>query len=190
MRLSLASSWTAILFLSFLLGCILEDPVSSIPDSNLLLNPSFEIYGIPSLLGWVPSTEDTSAIHFFREVPPQGGKYSLGLETAWTAANSATAKVPAMVGSHRYRLALWARSNGVSGFASLYLKTSDTLAFRKTVELPETAWTSYSLIDTIVAKQGDSLFVSLSGGMSQLLAGRTLFDLCTLEILNGPPLKN
>jgi hypothetical protein len=42
-------------------------------------------------------------------------------------------------------------------------------------------WQSYSILDTFNVAAGDSFMVQFTGGISQLLSGKSYFDLCQLQ---------
>ena len=46
-------------------------------------------------------------------------------------------------------------------------------------------WTKYSVIDTLNITEGDSLFVLLNDGGTEIVDGITYFDLAELRLMNG-----
>ena len=152
--------------------------------TNLLRNSSFESNGSPSLQGWW--VMDSSDVQFVQDTPSGGGSWSIKLESVWGLppfvpfVRSTIASPP---GTHQYRFSLWAKVIGVGGSAFFMVKTPDTLITRRSIMIADTAWTSYSVLDTLTTDAGDSLLVVLSGGFSHLLPGQTFYDLCSLEEL-------
>ena len=149
--------------------------------SNLLQNLSFESNGNPSLQGWW--FMDSSDVQFMHDTPPGGGSWSIKLEAVWGPPAFVRSTVASPLGTHRYKFSTWAKAIGVGGSAFFMVKTPDTLITRRSIMIADTAWTSYSVLDTLTTDVGDSLLVVLSGGFSHLLAGQTFYDLCSLEEL-------
>ncbi len=152
-------------------------------SGNLLLNPSFESNGAPSLEHW--SVQDTSRVRFSPDVPPGGGSYSVAIAVDWAPPAFVRTAVAAPAGAHRYRLSWWGKSEQIAGAAYLGIQKPDTLIlFYPHGGLTiDSTWTEYSLLDTIATETGDKLVITLSGGISQWSGGKTYYDLCSLEIL-------
>lgn len=152
-------------------------------SGNLLLNPSFESNGTPSLEHW--SVQDTSLVRFSPDVPPGGGSFSVSIEANWGPSGFVRTAVPVPAGAHRCRLSWWGKKTGqIYGGANLGIQKSDTLIlFPKVSYTSDSTWTEYSSLDTITTEAGDELVVTFFGGVSQMQTGTTYFDLCSLEIL-------
>jgi hypothetical protein len=163
-----------------IISCNEEDPVSP-PSGNVLLNTSFEKNGKFSAEGWsLPLSSDSST-----EVPPDGGKYSLLIESSQPPEVYAEVKVPVLANYNRYTLSFWSKSSGVTnninGKAVLTLLRNGNEVKSVSLILDNIIWESHSLTDTFAVAPGDSFLVRLSGGMSQLFSGETNFDRCKLE---------
>lgn len=153
-------------------------------SGNLLLNPSFESNGAPSLEHW--SVQDTFLVRFSADVPPGGGSFSVSIEANWGPPGFVRTALPVPAGVHRYRLSWWGKKSGqIYGGAYLGIQKSDTLILflPKTSYTSDSTWAEYASLDTITTEAGDKLVVTFSGGVSQWLTGTTYFDLCSLEIL-------
>lgn len=171
--------------LCFLSGC--SDrflPSAPTESANLLTNGSFEYSNSPSLNGWYAEHADTMWLHFSRDVPSEGGSFSITVDAIWGPPISIVQSVSPPLGMNRYQLSAWSKVIGVGGSLSLSIKKADTLIVRKLVRIVDTVWTNYVLFDTLLAESRDSLIVKLSGGFSQLRPGKTFFDLCKLEKLD------
>ncbi len=152
-------------------------------SGNLLLNPSFESNGTPSLEYW--NVEDTSRVRFSPDVPPGGGSYSVAIAVDWAPPAFVRTAVAAPAGTHRYRLSWWGKSEQIAGAAYLGIQRSDTLILflREVIYPADSTWREYAMLDTITTKTSDKLVITLSGGVSQWSIGKTYYDLCSLEIL-------
>lgn len=164
-------------------GCSKSSPTSPSASGNLLSNPSFESNGSPSLQGWSHAYMDTSIFAFTSDVPPAGGKYSVAIDAVWGPPNTISQTVPVSPGDHQYKFSAWAKKIGFGGQLQLYLERSGSLSLLKYIDVTDTTWTEYSLVDTLSVEGGDSLRVLISGGLSQLQAGTTYFNLCELKQL-------
>ncbi len=183
MRLSFLRVSLICLLLSAALSCK-KDGITEPPcDQIILIDESFEKDGRGSLAGWVPD-DTTSHIKFSLDVPPGGGDWSLTIETGWFQIFYVSKKVPLFRGKNRYRLSFWAKAKYVQGFAYLNLNQGDSSGIRRLISVTDTAWSMYSVIDTISADTGDSILVGLTGGIGQLLIGPTWYDLVKLEKLD------
>jgi hypothetical protein len=172
--------------LSMVLGLITiagcrDNPSSPTSSDNLIINPSFEQNGNPSLTGWTYTFYDTSS-RFSSDVPVNGGLYSVSLTNLWGPPSPLQQAFPLSQGVYRYRLSAWSKAvpkNALqaSGWMNIIHKTPDTLLVRKLISFGDSVWTEHSMLDTISAKEGDSIIVSLYAGHSQWSDGTTLFDL-------------
>jgi len=167
------------LFLALLIiGCTEDDPTEP-TDENTLLYSSFEKNGKFSSEGWtLPSQSDSST-----DVPAGGGNFSLVLEAS-NPPESAHIKVPVKTGFNTFKLTFWAKSTGVTsgiyGEAILSLVRNGSVIDSSSILVNDIIWKSYSIQDTFSVAAGDSFMVQLAAGISQLLPGKTYFDLCRL----------
>lgn len=159
----------------FIFGC--TDPVE--PGSgSVLFSSSFEIDGNASLAGWVIPTGDSANVLFDTDVPTGGGSYSAALQSVNTLPAQLTRTVPIPIGKNVFDLSMYAKYSGSEGSFSIGIKNQE----RHITEIKQTTWAPYHVVYTFTAAQGDSLIVTLSGGTSELIAGKTYFDLVTLKI--------
>ncbi len=167
---------------------------------NLLVNSSFEFDGSPSDSAWYPSRIKCSGrirdlLEFISsDAPPNGGSYSMRLPAympnprgeCFCAINTIA---PAPAGTHCYRLSCWLKPHQAwCGIVHLQIKHNDTLLtiMNPSVSIEERLdWYYYSRIDTITSEIGDSLVVTLLGGVNNFIFASTKFDLCKLEILES-----
>jgi hypothetical protein len=146
---------------------------------NLITNSSFEINGIPSLRGW----EVNGEISFFRDTPPEGGRFSIGIQEAWGPPYYAAYSLPAERGTRIYKLSCWAKTDSIPA-AITFTLVGDTVKQSKSIEVTDRAWRLYTLTDTVVSSRGDSIKIFLNGSISHLLPSRTYYDRCFLEAVN------
>jgi len=167
------------IFLALLIiGCTQDDPTEP-TDENTLLYSSFEKNGKFSSEGWtLPSQSDSST-----DVPAGGGNFSLVLEAS-NPPESAHIKVPVKTNFNEFKLTFWAKSTGVTsginGEAILSLVRNGSVIDSSSILVDLNIWKSYTIQDTFSVAAGDSFMVQLTAGISQLLPGKTYFDLCRL----------
>jgi hypothetical protein len=171
----------SILITFFISGCSEEEKSVNPPSGNALINSSFEKNGQPSSDGWtIPSGSKYS-----NDVPPGGGSYSLELESNQPPEVYAEIMVPVLTQFNNYKLSFWSKSSGVTsgiyGKVILSLLRNGSEVKSISMTLDNIVWSSNILADTFSVALGDSFAVKLSGGVSQILPGKTQFDLCILE---------
>lgn len=171
-------------FAACLITCAKKnDSMTNPPDkSGILINSSFELNGNPSLQGW--TGQDTSFIKFSSDVPGGGGSFSITLDAVWAPPVFVKAIVAAPQGIHIYKLSVWSKAHGIGGWIDFVLQRPDSLILRKQIRIVDSTWALYSVTDTMNCSVQDSIVVKLTGGFSQLLTGKTFYDLCTLEKLD------
>ncbi len=154
---------------------------------NLLTNPTFEENGVPSLHGWV--VPDSSIIHFSTDIPPDGSGHTITLDAHWYAPwpyGTIYQIVIPVAGTHKYRLSVFGRRVGVGGLILAYFRrpsaTGSALRFQLTIS--DTVWAYYSLTDTITTSATDSLFLTITGGGTEVRAGTSYFNTCRFEELD------
>jgi hypothetical protein len=182
MKLSFRLVSLVCLLLSGVLSCS-KDRITEPPrNQNVMIDESFEKDGRASLVGWLP--DDTTAyIKFSPDVPLEGGDWSLTIGAGWVPdIYFVSKKVPLFPGTNSYRLSFWAKSKGMP---ILYkFEKADQPSVVRLVYPADTAWSVYSVIDTISADPCDSILVGLSGGSGEVVLGPTWFDLVKLEKLD------
>ena len=168
----------------FMMSCAKKNDAVTNPTngSNVFINSSFEINGHPSLQGWM--TSDTALVKFSTDVPSGGGFYSIALDAVWAPPLFVKSIVGGLQGTHLYKFSVWSKSEGAGGWAELILQRPDSNILRKQIHIIDTSWTLYAVLDTMNCAPHDSIVVKLAGGFSQLLAGKTYYDLCKLEKLD------
>jgi hypothetical protein len=173
-----------ILIAFYFSGCSKDDNSVNPPNGILVWSTSFEKDGFFSTEGWtLPSNSDSST-----DVPAEGGKYSLLLESNSPPEVFAEIKVPVMTQYSDYKLSLWSYSTGitndVNGKAVLSLLRNGSVVKSQSVLIDASvSWYNYTIEDTFSVTANDSFLVQLSGGVSQLLPGKTFFDLIKLEAI-------
>jgi hypothetical protein len=174
--------------LTALAGCresIINPPPG---NDNLLVNPTFESGGVPSLDGWIVS--DSSNVRFSTEMPAGGAGSTITLQAQWFAPwpNGAIYQsvIPPASGTHRYRLSCFAKRFGISGSVTAYLgrPSHSSSTQRIVLTIADTVWTRYSYEDTISTVGTDSFFITVTGGGTEILAGTSYFNTCRFEKLN------
>jgi hypothetical protein len=170
-----------ILFAMLTSSCTKEENSVNPPSGIAILNTSFEKNGFFSAEGWtLPSNSDSSS-----DVPVNGGSYSLVLKSVSPPQVFAEIKVPVLSQYNNYILSFWSKSTGVSsgvyGKAILSLLRNGSTIDSVSIIVQDINWYDYTISDSFSVAAGDSFLVQLSGGTSELLPGKTYFDLCTLE---------
>jgi hypothetical protein len=175
-----------------LVGCKKEnitEPTEPTEPLNLIPNSSFEINGNPSTVGW--QFRDSAIFNFARDAPSGGGNYSVVLVTFRPSSfsmNALIVKVPLAVGSHQYKLSVWAKreANG-QGFISVFRHPGDidTMTAFQTIVIADTVWSYYSTQMILSNATNDSVAVALNGGYAPIsyLDSKSFFDLCKFERL-------
>lgn len=169
----------SLLLTTFIVVSCTEDPTEP-TEENTLLYTSFENNGRFSADGWtLPALSDSS-----NDVPSGGGNFSLELEASQPPEVYAETKVPVKTQFNEFKLTFWARStavtSGIYGKAVLSLVRNGSTIQSSSISIDDLIWKDYSIQDTFTVAAGDSFMVQLSGGISQLFASKTYFDLCTL----------
>jgi len=169
-----------------LLGCNENNsPLEVNNKTNLIMNSSFEINGQPSLKYWY--IQDSSKIGFSNDTPVGGGKWSISIHAEWYGPlpNSPSYFVPLSLGRHILKFSVYAKSKTIHGSAFLILQTGNDREIITQNLITDSIWTKYSTIDTLNINEGDSLFVLLYGGGTELIDGITYFDLVELELIDS-----
>src|SRR5271157_2360532 len=112
-----------VLVLVILAGCS-KSPTAPNSESELLVNPNFDLNGAPSFNGW--TVVDSSVIQFSTDAPNGGSGHTMALHfLSWLPLIQGTIYqgVPAQVGTHAYRLSFFSKTNGPSQGAGLTLNS-------------------------------------------------------------------
>ncbi len=168
-----------LLFALLIFGCT-EEETTEPTDENLLINTSFEKDGKFSSEGWTLPVQGDSS----KDVPAGGGSYSLELETSQPPEVYAQIIVPVKTVYNEYKLTLWSKYSVIEGKAILSLIRNGSAIKSLSILVEDISWKSYSIRDTFNVASGDSFMVQLTGASSQLLPGKTYFDLCQLQGIN------
>ncbi len=152
-------------------------------ENNLILNPSFEENGNASLAWWIIAGDTIN--QFTTDIPPNGGNWAITINSVWISplTNGIYTTVKLSPGTHIYHFSVWAKYQNVTGSTNMLIVKPDTTIVLRSIQITDTLWKQYSVIDTIAADDSDSLSIILSGGGSQILFGKSYFDLCTLKLL-------
>lgn len=179
----------AILICSILLCASCKESTTGLTGGadNLLVNSTFELQGTPSLQGWVVS--DPSNVRFSTDTPPGGSGSSIVLEAQWFAPwpNGAIyQEVVPPAGTHRYRLSVLGKRSRIAGAVLVHIgrPSAPGSSLRMALQIVDTLWASSSSTDTITTVPGDSVYVTVSGGGTEILAGRSYFNTCRFEVLD------
>ena len=165
-----------LLGLVFLFSGCTEEETTEPTDENLLLNTSFEKNGKFSSEGWtLPIGTDSSS-----NVPSGGGNYSLVLNASSPPEVYAQIKVPVKTNYNEFKLTFWSKYSVIEGKVILSLVRNGSVIDSSSILVDDIIWKDYSIQDTYNVSAGDSFMVQLTAGISQLLPGKTYFDLCKL----------
>lgn len=158
-----------------------EEEITEPTEENLLINTSFENNGRFSADGWSLSSLSDSS----NDVPPNGGNFSLVIEASQPPEVYSSIKIPVKTQYSKNRLSFWSKASGVSsnvyGKAVLSLVRNGAELQSQSIQIDVIKWELFTLEDTFSVTVGDSFLVKFSGGISQLLSGKTYFDLCQLH---------
>ncbi len=146
---------------------------------QLIINPSFEEFGIPTLKGWNCSPAPLLKVQMI--APPNGGQFSIFLKSKEDGA-FASSTVAAITGNHIYKFSFWSKVTNLFALAQLFYIHNDTMSLRKSISIKSKDWEQYFAYDTISAQLGDSLKVILYGTPSSTPQPYTWFDVCKIEI--------
>jgi hypothetical protein len=172
-------------------GCQNElvGPPAPPQGENLIKNPTFQLFGFPSLWGWTAS--DSSVVQFSNVIPVGGSGWSILLHIRQGAdpggfynAIYATAIVP--VGTHSYRLSFFGKKQGeMGGDVSVYRNRSGggNAEMVSLLSIVDTSWATYSSTDTLTTLPGDTVMIMISGGSGEY-DGTTYLNTCRFERLN------
>ncbi len=181
MNFEMLNNFLFVFILLFIICSCNEEEPTAPTEENLLLNTSFEKNGKFSSDGWTLTALSDSSM----DVPPGGGIYSLELNSSAPPGEYAFIKVPVKTQYTINKLTFWAKSTGVSsniyGKAILSLIRNGSEIKSRSIQIDVIDWRSFSIQDTFNVASGDSFMVQFTAGVSQLLPGKTYFDLCQLQ---------
>ena len=168
------------IFTLVVLGCAEEESTEPNED-NLLYETSFENNGSFSTDGWSLSVSSRSS----NSTPPGGGSYSLEITATDPPETYSSVKVAAKSQYTINRLTFWSKGSGVAsgvyGKAILSVIRNGAQLRSKSILVDRIDWSTFSIQDTFAVAAGDSFLIQLSGGMNQLLSGKSYFDLVQLQ---------
>lgn len=171
------------IFLLIIFGCN-EEETTAPNEENLLYETSFESNGMFSTDGWILSSESRVS----NSTPSGGGNYSLEITATGPPEIYSTLKVPVKTKYSINKLTLWSKASGVTnnvyGKVILALVRNGAELQSKNIIIDTIDWRTFSIQDTFNVAAGDSFMIKLSGGMNQLLSGKTYFDLLQLQGIN------
>ncbi len=155
-----------------------DDPVTK---SKTLIFTSFESGGNASLDNWI--SPGPPVVKFATDVPANGGKYSIFLKAREIGAYVYTT-VPALEGTHNYRLTFWSKSTEDPGSLEIYLKQDGNKVGKKREVIRTAEWTSFTIEADFTALASDSIEVMLVGSLYIIPQGFNYFDLIKLVNLD------
>ncbi len=165
----------------FLYGCVDSDSVISIKQNvikkNLIVNPSFELQGQPSLDGWNWINYDSLAIQFSNQSPQSGGNYSILLFPTWMYDNRIYQKLELSNGVHNYKFSVSAKnSKNILGYLFVEFYSKGRIVYNIRQYITNSNWTKYEIPFKLEVSEGDSLLVGISGGQTQAITDSNYFD--------------
>lgn len=181
MKYILSGNFFLLLILTLLINSCIEEETTEPTEENLLINTSFENDGKFSADGWTLSSLSKSS----NDVPQNGGGFSLVIDASNPPEVYSSIKIPVKVQYSKNRLSFWSKASGVSsdvyGKAVLALIRNGAELQSRSVQIEAINWQLFTIEDTFSVAEGDSFLVKFSGGIAQLLSGKTYFDLCQLQ---------
>ena len=157
------------------------EPDDPQPESRTLIYTSFESGGFASLDNWI--SPGPPVVKFAADVPANGGKYSIFLKAREIGAYVYTT-VPAIEGTHNYRLTFWSKSTEDPGSLEIYLKQDGNKLDKKREVIRKAEWTSFIIETEFTASVNDSIEVMLVGSLYTVPQGFNYFDLIKLVNLD------
>ncbi|RKY92452.1 MAG: hypothetical protein DRQ01_06280 [Ignavibacteriae bacterium] len=170
-----------LLLFAHLLSRCSDSLITPVNENNLIPNPSFELNGVSTVAFWFVNMP--SLVHFTNDTPTNGGNWAITIDVLWGSGNDVISTVIIPEGTHIYKFSFWSKYSNKPGFAETLLAARDSLYQINRIIVDSESWKNYSILDTITSVSGDSLKIKLSGGFSNIVPGKTYFDLCTLELL-------
>ena len=149
------------------------------------MNSSFEFNGQASLKYWY--IQDSPRMGFSNDTPVGGGKWSFFIHAEWYGPlpNSPSYFVPLSLGRHILKFSVYGKSETIHGSAFLILQKGGDSKITAQNLITDRSWTKYSTIDTLNISEGDSVFVLLYGGGTEVVDGITYFDLVEIELIDS-----
>ena len=177
----------AIILLSFLtLSCTKSPtfPSSGSPTTQLLVNPTFQWKGVPSLYGW--SKSDSLRLYYSNDVPPGGSGNTIVFLPTGTICEGIQQIIPALPGTHVYRLTFFGKSQQLDAGANVNLHPSgrDVFIGNGGATAYNTTWTFYSVVDTFTTVPGDSLYITVQEAGCEICEpnASAYINSCMLEV--------
>lgn len=170
-----------LVIVSLILFACAEDETTEPNEDNLLYETSFESNGRFFSDGWSLSSLSDSS----NSTPPGGGNFSLVIDASQPPEVFSSIKVAAKNQYSINRLTFWSKASGVTsnvyGKAVLSVVRNGAELRSKSILIDQINWQSFSIQDTFTVAAGDSFLIKFSGGLSQLLSGKSYFDLVQLQ---------
>jgi len=171
----------ALLLVAILISRCSDSIITPENEDNLILNPSFELNGVSTVAFWFVNMP--SLVQFTNDTPPNGGNWAITIDVLWGSGNDVITSIAIPEGTHVYKFSFWSKYSNKPGYTEIHLDARDSLYQINRINVDSESWKNYSILDTITSVSGDSLQIKLSGGFSNIVPGKTYFDLCTLELL-------
>jgi hypothetical protein len=176
----------AFLFLLLMAGTQASSAVANpLGDSIIINNFVFDSSGTPWLDGWdysPVSQYDTASPFLFDSPPGLTGKWSIYLVPGW-AHSSIVRRSFTNLSSGVYQLTCWAKSPQRGGGQVYILLGGSHIG--NTILTTDTNWRQYALTDTLTLSSSDTIETVFTGGFSQLMIWKVLFNDITFEKLEA-----
>lgn len=153
--------------------------------TNLIKNASFELDGNATIKYW--EVKNGNGVRLVEDAPPGGGAFAVQVDADWFPLDLQPHLLTRVYspGSYVFKLSFWGKySRFVAGGAAIRIKRPDTTFQDCYLNVRDTSWTYYSILDTIHTQPSDSIIIALFGGFTHLPAGSTSFDLIKFEVVN------
>ena len=170
-----------LVIVSLTLFACAEEETTEPNEDNLLYETSFENNGSFSTNGWSLSSSSRSST----STPPGGGSYSLEMTATDPPEIYSSVKVAAKSQYTINQLTFWSKGSGVAsgvyGKAILSVVSNGAELQSKSILIDRIDWSTFTIKDTFAIASGDSFLIKFTGGMNQLLSGKSYFDLVQLQ---------
>ena len=140
-----------------------------------IVNGSFELNDQPSLEGW-----QNYGGQSHHEAPPGGGEWSLEISggCVWGYVYQ---NLPHIKNNEIWRLSCWARRIDLFGGGHIAWWIPSKNRSLKDAWLADSLWSYYSVVDTFLIEETDTIAVLLEGGGGIVGCGGAYFDLVEVE---------
>jgi len=138
---------------------------------------------------WPPDTSQYQHIGFSNDIPPNGGAWSLEIDSLYDSNIKLATYVDLPHVNHRYKLSFWAKTKGLDDQVSLMVTGRGWhVSYGKVTPITDSIWKEYTItseyMDSLYQQVPDSIRVFqiiLDKSNDRMRSGKANFDLFKLE---------